>query len=287
MNYLNYNHINIIGYGYVGSSFGYLCKENNVKFSVTDLSLKSEERAEFVSTDILETIKKSETSNDWNVYIVCVPTPSLESGECDTSIVSSIVKELSCNVKKSSTVFIKSTIQPRTSRMLHNVYSSDAFDICFLPEFLTERSAHLDMYNANFALIGTADGIDNQVYNLLLKSLYKHKSIDIYTRKYEVCEMFKYTVNVFLATKVWFFNEICELAECMNFEYSELQELLKLDPRIGESHTLVPGPDGKYSFGGSCFPKDTRSLRFTQHKENLPDTVLTEILKRSEELRKK
>lgn len=287
MNHLNYNHINIIGYGYVGSSFGYLCKENNVKFSVTDLSLKTEERAEFVSTNILETIKKSEESNQWNVYIVCVPTPSLESGECDISIVSRVVELLANNIKKSSTVFIKSTIRPRTSRMLHNVYSNDMFDICFLPEFLTERSAQFDMYNAKFTLIGTADGIDNQVYNLLLKSLYKHKSINIYTRKYEVCELFKYTINVFLATKVWFFNEISELTDKFGFEYSELQELLKLDPRIGESHTLVPGPDGKYSFGGSCFPKDTKSLCFTQYKENLPNTILSEIIKRSEELRKK
>ena len=27
------------------------------------------------------------------------------------------------------------------------------------------------------------------------------------------------------------------------------------DGRVGHSHTNVPGHDGKYGFGGSCFPK--------------------------------
>ena len=33
-----------------------------------------------------------------------------------------------------------------------------------------------------------------------------------------------------------------------------------LDPRIGRSHTTVPGYDGKRGFGGACFPKDTTAL---------------------------
>jgi len=44
------------------------------------------------------------------------------------------------------------------------------------------------------------------------------------------------------------------------------------DGRVGDSHTLVPGPDGKKGFGGSCFPKDinafmtfSESLGFTPH----------------------
>ena len=29
---------------------------------------------------------------------------------------------------------------------------------------------------------------------------------------------------------------------------------------MGNSHSNVPGPDGKLGFGGSCFPKDVQAL---------------------------
>ena len=37
-------------------------------------------------------------------------------------------------------------------------------------------------------------------------------------------------------------------------------ELAANDERIGASHTLVPGHDGKRGFGGTCFPKDVNSM---------------------------
>jgi UDPglucose 6-dehydrogenase len=33
-----------------------------------------------------------------------------------------------------------------------------------------------------------------------------------------------------------------------------------LDSRIGHTHLSVPGPDGKFGFGGSCFPKDVQAM---------------------------
>jgi len=32
------------------------------------------------------------------------------------------------------------------------------------------------------------------------------------------------------------------------------------DGRIGHSHLNVPGHDGKFGFGGSCFPKDVQAM---------------------------
>ena len=37
---------------------------------------------------------------------------------------------------------------------------------------------------------------------------------------------------------------------------------LSKDKRIGDSHMNVPGPDGRYGFGGPCFPKDVKALAY-------------------------
>jgi nucleotide sugar dehydrogenase len=281
-------HINIIGYGYVGSSLGYVCKKNNVSFTVTDIQPKDDPCAINLFTNIADTVAYSESVTDWNLYFVCVPTPNKSSGECDTGIVENVVDNIFQNAKAKTTVFVKSTVQPTTCRKIFDKYNSELFNVGFVPEFLTETRAHLDMYEAKFVLIGTYDGLQVPEYNALFKHLYNHNpDIEIITKKIEVCELFKYTVNVFLATKVWFFNEIYELSEKFGFEYNELRDILRLDPRIGESHTFVPGPDGQFGFGGACLVKESLAYSFVQKRLGIPNKVLQAILERNKSFRNK
>ena len=50
------------------------------------------------------------------------------------------------------------------------------------------------------------------------------------------------------------------LADKVGVNWSDALEGFILDGRIGHSHLQVPGPDGKFGFGGSCFPKDIQSF---------------------------
>ena len=43
---------------------------------------------------------------------------------------------------------------------------------------------------------------------------------------------------------------------------------------INPMHTDIPGPDGKLSYGGYCFPKDTNALLNHMKRENTPSMVL-------------
>ena len=54
------------------------------------------------------------------------------------------------------------------------------------------------------------------------------------------------------------------------------------DPRIGASHTTVPGYDGKYGFGGACFPKDTSA--FLHYAGDF--SILEEVIDANNEVRK-
>lgn len=280
---MSFTFLNIIGYGYVGGGLGHLCKSNNVPFCTYDV-IQKDEKSAMINTDNLEKlVEHSELSNPDNIYIICVPTPPSSNGECDVSIVYNVIKNLYEKVNsKSNIVIIKSTVQPGTTRMLMKTFG-DKLEIVFCPEFLKEHTYKEDMYNADFCLVGT-DNIDTKVSDVM-RTLYKHKAINVICKSPEECELFKYTVNVFLAVKVWYFNEINEICNKFGVEYKGLQSLFKLEPRIGESHTDVPGHDNLHGFGGKCLPKETLALKYLQQKLGIPNKVLENILERNDKLR--
>jgi len=61
--------------------------------------------------------------------------------------------------------------------------------------------------------------------------------------------------------------------------------MLRRDPRIGDSHMSVPGPDGKFGFGGHCFPKDTKALLWYSKNKNKKLNLLNLAVKNNKNLR--
>jgi nucleotide sugar dehydrogenase len=283
-----YNSVNIIGYGYVGGAIGYLCKKNQVPYCTYDVLKKDEPESVGNFNDISSLIKSSEQTNEHNFYFICVPTPPKDdTGECDTSIVEHVLDQLFCETTRKTSVIIKSTIKPGTSRTLHNKYGKK-LNIVFCPEFLKEKTFQEDMYNADFCLLGTeCDTSTRESVEGVMRRLYSHKTIDVIHKSYEECELFKYTINVFLSVKVWYFNEISEVCNRFGVDYNNLKDLFPLEPRIGESHIDVPGHDGSYGFGGKCLPKETLALSNLQRDLGLPNGVLSEILERNNYFRTK
>lgn len=285
--------VNIIGYGYVGSGMGYLCKKNGVGFCTYDVIKKDEPEAYQNYDKIEDLVRNSEQFNKKNVYYICVPTPSKDSGECDLTIVHIVLSQLQKLIQKDTLIFIKSTVEPGTCRKLNNMYGSEQLKIVFCPEFLREKTFTDDIYNAEFVMLGfdnllVESGEERKTACDVMKLLYSHNSnIELVCRKYEECELFKYTINVYLAVKVWYFNELYLVADKFDIDYKNLQSLFKYDKRIGDSHTDVPGHDGFFGFGGKCLPKETKAMSYLQNKLQLDNSVLQNILKRNDEVRDK
>ena len=55
-------------------------------------------------------------------------------------------------------------------------------------------------------------------------------------------------------------NEMRKISDEVGANWDTVIEGFVTDGRVGHSHLNVPGPDGKYGFGGSCFPKDVQAL---------------------------
>jgi UDPglucose 6-dehydrogenase len=82
-----------------------------------------------------------------------------------------------------------------------------------------------------------------------------------------------------------FFNDLHKLHESGSsmVSWEQFTDMLTRDPRIGNSHMQVPGPDGELGFGGHCFPKDTEALlKYAQDKK-----INLNMLKKAVETNKK
>ena len=75
-----------------------------------------------------------------------------------------------------------------------------------------------------------------------------------------------------------------EYCNKINVNYENVRKGAANDERILHSHTNVPGHDGKNGFGGTCFPKDTSSLKYEMNKVGMRPYVLEAIIERNEKV---
>ena len=108
----------------------------------------------------------------------------------------------------------------------------------------------------------------------------KNNSVHFITNK--EAEMVKMFRNCFLSTKISFCNEMYEFCTLKNINYENVRKLATIDERINQSHTYVPGHDGKKGFGGTCFPKDTNSLKYEMLNIGMKPYIMNSIIERNE-----
>jgi UDPglucose 6-dehydrogenase len=157
-------------------------------------------------------------------------------------------------------IIIRTTIIPGTTNLLKKELNKN---IIFMPEFLRENYAYEDFCSQPMVFCGEED---------LLKSIFVGKKYEIMSSL--EAEITKYAHNVFCALKVTFFNGIHELADKNGCNYQKIRDGFLLSGQINQRHTTVPGPDGKFGYGGKCFPKDVDA--FTKYTEG---SLLGDMLK--------
>lgn len=206
---------------------------------------------------------------------VCVPSPMGEDGGCDTSILEGVLEELH-RLDYTGVIISKCTAPPLVYENLNKTY----YNLVHSPEFLTAANAVEDYVSSGMIIIGgrvrAYTEWAEQLIALGLPTVGESMNCTI-----KEAALAKYTINSFLATKVVFMNEIAALARSMDINYDRVMELVGMDGRLGYSHLQVPGPDGRYGFGGACFPKDTEAL--LKMGEGL--TVLEAACKKNKEIR--
>ena len=153
-------------------------------------------------------------------------------------------------------------ILPGTSDMLSR---ETKHQVCYMPEFLTERTFIEDFKRQTMVFTGAHE---------LLTKIFVGKKFTVMTPL--EAELTKYMHNVFGAYKVTYFNACREYCEQMGGDWRKVHTGMLLSGYINDTHTYVPGPDGKFGYGGKCFPKDVNA--FAKMTEGTPLGTLLEHL---------
>ena len=201
-----------------------------------------------------------------DAVIVCVATPQRPDGSCHMNNVFDVI-ETSPDVP----ILIKSTISVEGWDMLVDAFPNRMLN--FSPEFLRAESAVEDLQNTDLILVGGSDPFFwGKVFNLPVEIAEARELI-----------LAKYARNSFLALKVAFFNQMYDLCDALDVEYSAVAHYTGMDERIGYSHTYITEERG---FGGHCFPKDTSAIVRTGERNGVELSLIKQAIKYNNSIRK-
>ena len=200
----NYNEkIGVIGHGYVGES-------QSFAFSPS-FDVRVYDKDSLKSTHSLNEVLDSD------FIFVCVPTPMKKDGSQDLSFVENFFK----TAKEGPIYIIKSTVIPGTTNLLNEKFKN--LKIIFSPEFLTERTAKLDILTQTRIILGGDKILTNKVRKIY-DIRFKNKTIietDSLTAEY-----IKYMNNTFFASKVSIMNEFYRLAKSIRVLIGKLHYMV-------------------------------------------------------------
>lgn len=209
------------------------------------------------------------------VIFIAVGTPSAPDGQTDLTYIDAVVEMLAESLLSYKTIITKSTVPPGTNegivkKLLQKGINPALFTIVSNPEFLREGTAISDMLDADKIVVGKQK--HDQKSLAIVKNIYEKIDAPYIITSLTGAEMIKYTSNAFLATKISFINEIARICDQYDVNIEDVRRGIGLDPRINP-HFLQAG----IGYGGSCFPKDVRSLEHSALTKKVTPLILQAV----------
>ncbi|MCA9386227.1 UDP-glucose/GDP-mannose dehydrogenase family protein [Candidatus Dojkabacteria bacterium] len=282
--------VTVVGTGYVGLVTGACLASLGHSVVCVDIDESKIERLKrgeipFYEPDLAEIVKDSieserlsftlslrEVMKDSEVVFIAVGTPPQPNGASDLQYVYAVAEEIGNTISKYTVIINKSTVPVGTvaevARIISKSYNGD-FDVVSNPEFLREGSAVKDFMEPDRIVVGT----DSMKAQKIVKQLYSSIDTNFLMVDSATAEMTKYASNAFLATKISFINEIANVCEEVGADVTKVAEGMGMDPRIGKSFL-----NAGIGYGGSCFPKDVRALRFIAKDNNYDFKLLRSVI---------
>jgi UDPglucose 6-dehydrogenase len=249
------NKVAIIGYGWVGKAMHTLFPDA-------------------VLYDPLIPTSSKTLVNECDVAFICVPTPNLEEGRLDVSIVKEVVSWCECPLQ-----VVRSTVNPGTCDYLSEHYQQR---IVMQPEYLGETVNHpmTDQKERPFIIIGG-------------KPEDRRKLIDLYTEVYNAAvnirqvtayeaEVIKLSENRAIAFKIAECQELYDACVAAKVDYYTIREAVYSDdPRFNLWWSFIFLD--KRGFNSKCLPKDVYAWRAWAESVGYDPVITKALLERNKQ----
>jgi len=215
-----------------------------------------------------------------NIIFIVVQTPN-SGGErfYDHSILSNLLVKINSHKVKNKDIIVGCTVMPKYIDEVGKMLISDCENttLNYNPEFIAQGEIIKGFLYPDIILIGS----EKKELGDKLKEIYSNFILS--QPKYCVlspleAEIVKITINGFITTKLSFANMISDVCDQCGADKSKVLNSVGGDSRIGNKY-FRPG----YSFGGPCFPRDTKALKQFVDKVQINSDLLVATTKYNEE----
>ncbi|KUN40103.1 GDP-mannose dehydrogenase [Streptomyces longwoodensis] len=231
--------------------------------------------------DVREAVLNSDVS------LVCVGTPSEANGSLCTTYLERVTEEIGAALAEGGeekrgprhTVVFRSTMLPGTCLNLlvpileKNVGGTAGVDVgvAVNPEFLREGTSVRDFFDPPKTVVGELDAASGDV----VLALYEGLPGEVFRVPVPTAEAIKYADNAFHGLKIGFANEFGAVCQALGVDSHQVMDVFLADRKLNISPAyLRPG----FAFGGSCLPKDLRSLVHAAQRADVSVPILSHVL---------
>jgi len=279
--------ITVIGVGKLGLGFALLLEKSQYNVLGVDISPqyvdqlnnKTAQFAEPQYNELLQQSTKFKATTDLqtgldhsDLIFILVQTPNGGGDRFyDHSILSNLLEKINNLRPQNKHFIIGCTVMPHYIDQIATplLYRSLNCSINYNPEFVAQGDIVKGFENPDMILVGTT-----------VPSILTPIMTDIYTRMTKTqpifsfmtpleAEIVKISLNGFITTKISFANMVSDLCDEAGANKHTVLNAIGADSRIGRKY-FQPG----LSFGGPCFPRDTRALKQLMDQHNVPSDIL-------------
>jgi nucleotide sugar dehydrogenase len=263
------------GYNVLGIDINeeYINKLNNKTFKTKEPEY---EKLLINSKNFRASLDLEEGLEHSDIIFIMVQTPNSGGNKFyDHSIVSNLLEKINEKKVENKHIIIGCTLMPKYIDEVGSFLLSDCKNttLSYNPEFIAQGEIIKGFLNPDMILIGTNSHdlgeILRKIYSKIVKTQPKYCIISPLE-----AEITKITINGFITTKLSFANMISDVCDTIGANKEKVLDSIGSDSRIGNKY-FRPG----YSFGGPCFPRDTRALALFVEQNNINNELLLSTTK--------